>query len=73
MPTATGYKNRILDWAAESGHDISPSRAMKMAIRIHRRAESMHEELDFYDALRVLGISSDPTARKAVKNMESAR
>ena len=39
---------------------------MKVAIRVHRRAERMHEEFDFYEALRILGMSSDTTARDAV-------
>lgn len=67
MPTATGYRDRIIAWAAENGRDdISPSRAMKVAIRVHRRAQRMHEEFDFYEALRILGMSSDTTARDAI-------
>ncbi|WP_413455956.1 hypothetical protein ACLQ8T_05610 [Glutamicibacter sp. FR1] len=70
--TATGYRNRLLEEAPALGIQVSKKQAEKIGIRIARRIESQMVELDFYEALRIMGIISDPTARDAVRNMEAA-
>lgn len=63
--TASGIKNRILEEAPSLGFEVNPNQAMKIALRLTRRNEYRKSELDFYEALRVLGIINDPTARLA--------
>jgi hypothetical protein len=70
--TATGYRNRLLEEAPALGIQVSKKQAEKIGIRIARRIESQMVELDFYEALRIMGIISDPTARDAVRNLEVA-
>lgn len=70
--TATGYRNRLLEEAPALGIQVSKKQAEKIGIRIARRIESQMVELDFYEALRILGIIPDPTARDAIRNLESA-
>lgn len=70
--TATGYRNRLLEEATALGIQVSKKQAEKIGIRIARRIESQMVELDFYEALRILGIISDPTARDAIRNLEGA-
>lgn len=70
--TATGYRNRLLEEAPALGIQVSKKQAEKIGIRIARRIESQMVELDFYEALRIMGIISDPTARDAVRNLEAA-
>lgn len=70
--TATGYRNRLLEEAPALGIQVSKKQAEKIGIRIARRIESQMVELDFYEALRIMGIISDPTARDAVRNLEMA-
>lgn len=65
MPTASGYKNRILTYAADHGHDISGGRAMKLAIQLHKRQARMMD-LD----LERIFAHSDPTPKEAFRNME---
>lgn len=69
--TATGYRNRLLEEAPALGIQVSKKQAEKIGIRIARRIESQMVELDFYEALRIMGIISDPTARDAVRNLET--
>lgn len=69
--TATGYRNRLLEEAPALGIQVSKKQAEKIGIRIARRIESQMVELDFYEALRIMGIISDPTARDAVRNLEA--
>lgn len=70
--TATGYRNRLLEEAPALGIQVSKKQAEKIGIRIARRIESQMVELDFYEALRIMGIISDPTARDAVRSLEMA-
>lgn len=70
--TATGYRNRLLEEAPALGIQVSKKQAEKIGIRIARRIESQMVELDFYEALRIMGIISDPTARDAIRSLESA-
>lgn len=65
MPTASGYKNRILEYASEHRHDISDPRAMKLAIKLHRRQARMLDE----DLERIF-MHSDPTPKQAILNIE---
>ena len=67
--STTGFEKRIAEYAP----NLSRGQVKKIARKVAARAEQMQAEHDFYDALRVLGISSDPTARKAIKNMEATR
>jgi len=65
MPTATGYKHRILEYAEGHGHEISDGRAMKLAIKLHRRQARMMD-LD----LEQFFMHSDPTPHDAIRNIE---
>ena len=67
--STTGFEKRIAEYAP----NLSRGQVKKIARKVAARAERMQTEHDFYDALRVLGISSDPTARKAIQNMEAAQ
>ena len=63
-----GFERRIADAAPH----LSRGQVKKIARKLAHRAEQMQTEHDFYTALRVLGISSDPTAFTAIKNLEHA-
>ena len=52
---------------------MSPNRAVKLGKKLAYRAQRQQEEFDFFAALRILGIQSDPTAREAVYNVEGRR
>ena len=73
MTGGQGFKRRILTYCAEAGIEMSGSKARRLGERMWRRAESQQEEFDFFAALRILGIQSDPTAREAVYNVEGRR
>ena len=69
----TGYKVRIrADFPA-----LSESQVKRLAKKVAWRVENMTRfvgaaDADLYeDALRILGIISDPTARDAVRNVEA--
>lgn len=66
--STTGFERRIADAAPA----LSRGQVKKIARKLAYRAERMQTEHEFYAALRVLGISSDPTALTAIKNMETA-
>lgn len=66
--STTGFEKRIADAAP----NLSRGQVKKIARKLTHRAERMQTVEDFYAALRVLGISSDPTARDAITNMEAA-
>lgn len=68
-PTTTGYEKRIL----EANPHLSRGIVKKLAQKVARRAAAQQEEFDFYAALRILGIQSDPTARTAVHKAECER
>ena len=70
--TASAFKARIVSYCIDNGVELSNSKAQRLAIRIARRAEKMQQEFDFFESLRVLGMTSDPTARDAVRNIERA-
>lgn len=67
-PTLTGYKRRI---AAEFPQ-LSTGQVKATAKKVYWIAQNMHEVFDFYEALRILGIHRDDTARDAVENAEVA-
>ncbi|MGP9682022.1 hypothetical protein [Brachybacterium sp. AOP3-A1-3] len=66
--STTGFEKRI---AAEAP-DLSRGQVKKLAARLARRAADMQEEFDFYECLRILGMTSDTTARDAIRSMEAA-
>lgn len=66
--STTGYERRIADAAP----DLSRGQVKKIAKKLAHRAERMQTVHDFERALRILGISSDPTALAAITNMETA-
>ena len=68
--SAKGFTWRIVAHCEEHGIPLSGSKADRLGVRMKRRAESQQEEFDFFAALRILGIQSDPTAREAVYNVE---
>src|SRR5699024_9238502 len=65
-----GDAQRIVAQSVDHGIDMSPNRAVKLRKKLAYRAQRQQEEFDFYAALRILGIQSDPTAREAVYNVE---
>lgn len=71
-PSLTGWKNKIREYCDANGIDKSDSQVSRMATKICKRMAAMNEEIDFYTALRILGMSSDTTARDAIRNMERA-
>lgn len=64
---ATGYEKRI----ALAAPHLSRSKCQRLALKLAKRADRMQTVEDFYRALRVLGVSPDPTALAAVENMEA--
>lgn len=63
--TATGYRDRILGYAADNGHEIGTSKAMRLAVKLCKRQARMTDlELE-----RIL-THSDPTPRDAIRNIE---
>ena len=66
--STTGFERRIADAAP----DLSRGQVKKIARKLAHRAEKMQTIEEFYTALRILGVSSDPTAFTAIKNMETA-
>jgi hypothetical protein len=65
--TATGYRDRILTYAAEHGHQVGPSKAMRLAVKLCKRQVRMTDlELE-----RIL-THSDPTPTQAFRNIEDA-
>lgn len=69
---ASGFQNRIISYCFDHGLEVTNGKARKLGIRLARRAESMRDEFDFYESLRVLGIHTDSTARDAIKNLEKS-
>ena len=68
--TASGFQNKIIWYCLENGIEITNSKARKLSIRLARRMEAMTEEFDFYESMRILGMTTDTTARDAVRNIE---
>lgn len=63
--SAKGYTWKIVAYCAANNIPLTDSKADRLGVRMKRRADKMQAEFDFYEALRILGISSDPTARQA--------
>jgi hypothetical protein len=63
--TATGYRDRILGYAAEHGHEVGTSKAMRLAVKLCKRQARMTD----LDLERIL-THSDPTPRDAIRNIE---
>jgi hypothetical protein len=63
--TATGYRDRILSYASEHGHEIGTSKAMRLAVKLAKRQARM-SDLD----LELIFTHSDPTPRAAIRNIE---
>ena len=63
--TASAFKARIISYCIDNGIDLAPAKAQKLGVRIARRAEKMQQEFDFYESLRILGMTTDSTARQA--------
>lgn len=61
--STTGFERRIADAAP----DLSRGQVKKIAKKLAHRAERMQTEHDFYTALKVLGIHTDPTARDGIR------
>lgn len=66
--TITGYEKKI----KEAVPDIKDGKARRLATKVAKRAAAMQEEFDFFESLRILGITTDTTARDAVRNLEDA-
>lgn len=67
--TASGFKARIIDHCFHEGIEITDSKARKLAVRMKRRADRMNEEFDFFAEMKILGMTSDPTARDAIRRI----
>jgi hypothetical protein len=65
--TASGYRDRILSYAADNGHEIGTSKAMRLAVKLCKRQARM-TDLD----LERIFTHSDPTPRDAIRNIEDA-
>lgn len=63
--TASAFKARIISYCIDNGIELAPAKAQKLGVRIARRAEKMQQEFDFYESLRILGMTTDTTARQA--------
>ena len=64
---ATAYRDRILGYAADHGHEVGTSKAMRLAVKLCKRQARMTDlELE-----RIL-THSDPTPRDAFKNLRDA-
>lgn len=61
----TGYKQRIREYADANHHDISDSKASRLALRLYKRQARMWDE----DLERVF-MHADPTPAQAIKNIE---
>ena len=68
--TASAFKARIITYCIDNGVELSGSKAQRLAVRIARRAEKMQQEFDFFEHMRILGMTTDTTARDAVRNIE---
>lgn len=66
--TATGFEKRI----AEAAPHLSRSKCQRLALKLAKRADRMQEEFDFFAQLKILGVSADPTAVQAIRNVEAA-
>lgn len=72
--TITGWKKEIRAFCNERGIRKSDSQISRLATKAHKREQSMDDaadRFDFFEAMRILGIVSDTTARDAVRNMET--
>ena len=63
--SATGYRDRILTYAADHGHEIGTSKAMRLAVKLCKRQARM-TDLE----LERIFVHSDPTPKQAFRNME---
>lgn len=63
--TATGYRDRILSYATDHGHEIGTSKAMRLAVKLCKRQARMTD----LDLERIL-THSDPTPKQAIRNIE---
>lgn len=61
--TFTAKKNQIKRYCEEQGIDRSDSQISRMALKIHKRGDLVN---DFEHGLRILGILTDETPRKAI-------
>lgn len=75
--TLTGWKRKIRTYCDDNGIPKGDSAIQRMALKIHKRMESMaresamtEEEL-FFAGLRILGIITDDTARTADQRIET--
>lgn len=69
----TGWKKEIRAFCDAHGIPKSDSQISRLATKASKRelkAESS-DRADFYDAMRILGIVTDTTARDAVRNLET--
>ena len=63
--STTGYEKCITAYAAEHGHEISRSKAQRMAHQLcKRQARMLNEDLE-----RIF-MHSDPTPKLAIRNIE---
>ena len=70
--STTGYENRIKADFPQLSKGQTKALAKKVAWRVENATRFVGAtDADMYeDALRILGILSDPTARDAVRNIE---
>jgi len=65
--SATGYRDRILTYAADHGHEIGTSKAMRLAVKLCKRQARM-TDLE----LERIFVHSDPTPKQAFRNIADA-
>lgn len=62
----TGWKRKIREHCEAEGIDKTDSQVSRMATKISKRMTQMTSVADWELALRILGISSDPTPAQAL-------
>ena len=67
--TRTQIAAEIHDALTARGIDRSNSAIRRMAVKWHRREEETGARLDYFEGLRILGLTSDPTPVAAIRNL----
>lgn len=72
MPiTRTGWEQHIREFADEHGIELGRSKAQRLALKIHKRAQSM-QHVNPDDLIRSTLDYKDPTGDAAVRNVLTA-
>lgn len=64
--TRTQIQAEVHDYCRAHGLDRTDSAVRRMAVKWKRREDEKGERIDFYEGLRILGITADPTPLAAL-------